>query len=266
MNWEIFWHRSLRRPYKLHVIDHAGTGPIIILLHGIAASSDNWFNLIPLLSTQYHCITIDLLGFGRSPKPQWADYTMEDHIRSIDHTIRGLHLRGGYTLIGFSLGSLLATRFARTRPRAVNQVVLLSPPVYSPEAAIVSRAARARNKLLLKLYKFLRTYHRMTPKNFKRLSYILPLPKSVIKNPETWTPFFRTLEQCIENQTITKDIIDIRVPIDVFYGTLDQVIVPYNLRKLRGLNDVSLHVIRGANHDVSRRYAEVVANFLLQAT
>ena len=262
--WEDLWYRRLGRPHKLHVIDHGGNGPVAILLHGIAASSDSWNRLTPLLNSTYHCITIDLLGFGRSPKPQWAAYTMEDHIRSIDHTIKSLHLRGGYTLVGFSLGSLLATRFAITRPRAVTHVVLLSPPVYIPEASIVSRTARTRNQLLLKLYKFIRTYRRMTPTNFKRLSYILPLPKSVVKNPETWTPFFRTLEQCIEHQTITRDIVEIKVPIDVFYGTLDSVIIPYNLRELRGLNDVNLHVVRGGQHDVNKRYSEVVSKFLLQ--
>lgn len=264
MRADLFWHKRLRLPYQLHITRYGQADkPVIVFLHGIAASSEDWSKLIPLLQNEYQCITIDLLGFAKSPKPQWYAYTMEDHLRNIRHTIRQLHIRGPFILAGHSLGSLLATRYARDHPRRVCRLLLLSPPIYPPADTILSPAARRRTAAFLKLYKFLRTNPRITPENFKRLSYLLPLPKSVSKHPETWTPFLRTLEECIENQTIIEDVIDITMPIDIFYGTLDQVVIAYNLRQLAENKGVTLHAFRG-NHSIGRTYAKTVAQVLLE--
>lgn len=255
-------HGVLRRPYLLYWAGHGNPGnPVVILLHGIAASGEDWGNLIPLLSPQYYCITIDLLGFGRSSKPQWADYTMQDHLRSIHHTIRKLRIKGTYALVGHSLGSLLATRYVRQHPRKVNRLLLLSPPVYPPLSSISSKAALRRTDLLMRIYRFLRTHPRLTPENLRRLSRISPLPKSLIKHPETWTPFKRSLEHCIEQQTIEEDIRDIQIPIEIFYGTLDTVVVGHNVCALAALAGVEVHAFRG-NHALTATYARHVAKYL----
>lgn len=263
-SFDTLWHKQLRRPYKLHVYDHGGSGPIIVFLHGLASSSANWDLLIPLLKNQYRCISIDLLGFGNSPKPQWYGYTMEDHLRSVHRTIRSLRLPPPFTLVGHSLGSLLATRYTRQHEKSVSCLVLLSPPAYPSLASIRSKAARGRTALFLKLYKFLRTHHRATPDNFARLNRMLPLPKSLKVNAETWIPFSRTLEHCIEQQTLIEDIIGVRVPIDIFYGLLDSVIIPYNIRQLESVRGVSLHPLR-VDHNISKRYATAVADVLLNS-
>jgi len=262
MNFDTIWHRYGHRPYKLRVHDHGGNGPVIILLHGIAASSASWTNLIPFLTANYRCITIDLLGFGDSPKPQWNAYTMEDHLRSIHYTIRRLHLRRDYILAGHSLGSLLATAYARRWPRHISRLLLLSPPIYAPLDTITSKLARQRTALFLSLYHFLRTHRRVTPANVKRLGRLVPLPKSIVRNPQTWMPFMRTLEHCIEQQTIIDDLAALQIPVDIFYGTLDKVLVPHNIRIIQQPN-VTIQTIRGANHDLGKRYAAVVAKHIL---
>lgn len=263
--WEQFWHRYLGRPYRLHVTEHSSEGPTLILLHGIAASSDKWNELIPLIKDSYRCITIDLLGFGKSPKPQWLAYTMEDHLHSLHKTLASLGLHEDYILMGHSLGSLLATRYAREHPQHVSQLVLLSSPIYPPLEEITGRINRRRTALLLKIYEFLRSNPRVTPANVKRFGKLLPIPKSIVKHPATWVPFMRTLEHCIEQQTILQDIVDISVPIDMFYGTLDSVVVPYNLQSISKITDVQLHQVT-SNHDVGKRYAKAVAEWLLASS
>lgn len=265
MSFDSFWHGTLRRPYRLHMRDHGGDGPVLVLLHGIAANSDKWSPLVPLVHDHYRVITIDLLGFGRSPKPQWDAYHMEDHLRHVHAAIRRLHLREPFTLAGFSLGSLLAARYAREHPRRLRRLLLLSPPVYAPLRTITSRAARQRTALYFRLYRFFRVHPRITSRNFDRLKHILPLPRSVVRNPVMWMPFERTLEHCIEQQTILADITQTAVPIDIMYGTLDSVIVPYNIEHLSGLANVRIHKLVGVNHAISKRYASAVAKLLLSA-
>ena len=260
-----FWHKYLSRPYKLHVVDHGGTGPVIVLLHGLGSSSANWEALTPLLHGHYHCISIDLLGFGNSPKPQWCGYLMEDHLRSIHATLGSLRLNQSFILVGHSLGSLLATRYARDHRKSVNRLVLLSPPVYAPLDVIDQRLARQRTSLYLHAYRFIRTHRRITHENIIRLGRILPQMKFLIISRATWLPFVRSLEQCIENQTLINDITGVRAPVDIFYGIFDEVIVPYNIKQLTNIQVVTLHPLR-VNHMVGKRYASAVAHSLLAAS
>jgi cis-3-alkyl-4-acyloxetan-2-one decarboxylase len=254
---DLIWHNYLKRPYRLHV-EHAGTPgkPVIVFIHGIAASTEDWSKFIPLFEKDYRCILIDLLGFGKSPKPQWADYTMETHTRSLFHTMNKQHIGKKFTLVGHSLGSFLAARYALEHGERLEKLVLLSPPVYPPLENIKAPYARRLTGTLLASYKLLRS-ERMTPNTFRLLSKVAPLPRNVTRHPETWTPFMRTLQNCIEQQTILYDVKHSRVPTDVFYGSLDQVVVSGNVKLLAEQKRVLLHPFIG-NHDLTVRYARLV--------
>ncbi len=260
-----FWHGTLRRPYMLHVATHGDPEkPVVILLHGIAASGEDWGKLVTRLSPEYYSITIDLLGFGESPKPQWASYSMEQHVRSIHRTIQSLRLWDDYSLIGHSMGSLLATRYARKHPEHIERLLLLSPPVYPPLDTIEGKLALKRTDLLMHVYRFLRKSSRMTPVNISRLAMIGIIPPSIVKRPDTWIPFKRSLERCIEQQTIRRDLRKVRqqIPIDVFYGILDTVVIGENVRSLAKIREVTVHSFRG-NHTLGRLYAKAVTRILI---
>lgn len=260
--FDIFWHKFLKRPYRLHVVDYGGRGSVIIFLHGLASSSANWDPLVPLLQQNYRCISIDLVGFGDSPKPDWYKYTLEEHIRDINKTIKHLRLPKPFILVGHSLGSLIATRYARLNPADVSRLVLLSPPVYMPPDTITNQLARQRTSMYLKAYRFIRTHRSVTPENIIRLSRIIPPMKFLVLNRATWLPFIRSLEQCIENQTIVDDIREVPAPVDIFYGIFDEVVVTYNVRQLAKIRDVTLHPLK-VDHMVGKRYAAAVAKVLL---
>lgn len=261
--FDYFLHGILGRPYRLHTHRVGDRDkPVVVLLHGIAASGEDWRKVLPYLEQDYHCITIDLLGFGESPKPQWLGYTMEDHMRSLYHTMNKLHLGSRFILIGHSLGSLLAARYAAEHPGHLNRLLLLSPPVYPPLEDIKNKTARKLTGLLLNIYKFLRDDPRINPESFKKLMYLAPLPRSVVREPDIWLPFMRTLKECIEKQTILKDIRSIAVPTDVCYGTLDQVVVSSNVELLAKNKHVRLHSFLNT-HDLTTRYGKLVAKILI---
>jgi pimeloyl-ACP methyl ester carboxylesterase len=260
--FDIFWHRSLRRPYQLHVVHHGNhRKPTVVFLHGIAASGEDWRPFIDVFSAQYHCVLIDLLGFGQSPKPQWCSYTMDDHMRSLYHTMNKLHLGKRFTLVGHSLGSLLASRYATEHQSSLARLILLSPPVYPPLDSITDRRARRLTGLLLAGYDFVCRNPRITPSALQRLGRILPLPKSMVRRlqqPGIWIPFRRTLQECIEQQTILDDVAKLTVPTDVYYGSADRVVINSNVEVLGKNPAVTLHKFNGT-HDINQAYAEVVA-------
>ena len=51
-------------------------GPVVVLLHGMASSSQTWATVMPLLGTHAHVIAPDLLGHGLSAKPRSGDYSL----------------------------------------------------------------------------------------------------------------------------------------------------------------------------------------------
>lgn len=263
MNWDTIWHGFLRQPYRLHESYHGNPeAPALVLLHGIAASSDDWREVVTLLKDDYYIVTIDLLGFAKSPKPTTIDYSMEDHVRSIAYTIRKSKARKPFILAGHSLGSFLATRYAATHDKNVERLLLLSPPVY-PSLPEAKRRAQVRTNTLLKIYELLRTHPALTPATARKFSHLLPLPRTVFTHPETWPPFTKTLEKCIEQQTIRRDIVQTKAPTDIFYGSLDAVVVPANVQSLAKLRKVTLHKFRG-NHTIGKAYARTVQRVLQQ--
>lgn len=74
----------------------------------------------------------------------------------------------------------------------------------------------------------------------------------------------RTLKECIEKQTVLDDVSKLRLPIDVCYGSLDQVVVSANVELLRQHPNVTLHSFLGS-HDLTARYGKLVAKILENA-
>jgi pimeloyl-ACP methyl ester carboxylesterase len=108
--------RGIARQPLLHVASDRGTGPIVVLIHGVASSSVTFQNVLPLIEGEHRCIAIDLLGFGESPIPEGAEYTLAEHVAAISRTVDSLKLRAAFTLVGHSMGALIAARYAARTP------------------------------------------------------------------------------------------------------------------------------------------------------
>ncbi len=106
-------------PYKSHYVDldgskmhyiKEGEGDPILLLHGVPGSSYVWRNIIPHLAALGCCIAPDLIGFGKSGKPDIA-YTIADHIHYIDRFIETLNL-DHMTIVMHGWGSIIGLDYA----------------------------------------------------------------------------------------------------------------------------------------------------------
>jgi pimeloyl-ACP methyl ester carboxylesterase len=250
---------------KLTVVTDDGKGdgkPTIVMLHGIVSSSKHWHNLTPLLTSRFRCVTIDLLGFGDSPKPPRSNYAIDDHVRSLRATLRHLKLNGKIVLMGHSLGSLIATRYAADYPEDIRRLVLLSPPVYLPPSQLADPADRGLTNMYLAAYRFLREHKDFTLTNSQFILRLLDLEGAYSLTEATWIPFVRSLENCIESQTFMTDIARVQAPTDLFYGDLDPLLFKDNLALIGAFRHVTLHEIPVADHVLRPAYAEAVAKEL----
>jgi len=94
---------------RIHYVDD-GSGDPILLLHGTPTWSYLWRNVIPHLSPIARCIAPDLIGMGRSDKPD-IEYRFFDHVRYVEGFIERLQLRN-ITLVMHDWGSGLGFHYA----------------------------------------------------------------------------------------------------------------------------------------------------------
>ena len=259
MTW---WRWRWRRAPLLHIAGDVGEGPVIVLVHGIASSATTFKRLIPMLSEKHRCISIDLLGFGGSPAPEGATYTIEEHVAAIHETIRSLRLGAPFVLVGHSLGSLLSARYAAVHPEQVSRLVLVSPPVYLSPSEISDPGVRRQVGAYLRVYEFMRANKAFTMTTAARISQLFQLGDALEVTERNWTPFMLSLKNCIESQTTVSDIAAVRVPIDVVYGAQDQFIAAGTMRIIEQMRHVTTHRVEVNDHLVRKRLARAVANLI----
>lgn len=112
-------HISVEFPYQskyipvlgsnMHYVEE-GEGDPILFIHGIPTSSYLWRNVIPSLSPLARCIAVDLIGLGKSDKPD-IKYRVFDHIKYIEGFIKALKLKN-LTLVLHGWGSVIGFDYA----------------------------------------------------------------------------------------------------------------------------------------------------------
>jgi pimeloyl-ACP methyl ester carboxylesterase len=115
----------------------------VILLHGLAARSECWTDIIPLFPTdQYTLYAVDLLGSGESTKPVSADYSIRAHSRRLIRFIEELSLSGA-TLVGHSLGGAIVLVTAieamlAAKQALISSMVIMAGPGYLQRLPLIA--------------------------------------------------------------------------------------------------------------------------------
>jgi haloalkane dehalogenase len=106
----------------MHYIDE-GTGDPILFLHGQPTSSYLWRNIVPHMSSLGRCIAPDLIGFGKSDKPD-IEYRFVDHVAYVEEFIQALGLRN-ITLVIHDWGSGLGFHYAMRHQHNVKGIAFM---------------------------------------------------------------------------------------------------------------------------------------------
>jgi pimeloyl-ACP methyl ester carboxylesterase len=125
----------------------AGSGPVVVLVHGITSTSATWANVIPALAEHFTIIAPDLLGHGESAKPR-GDYSLGAYASGIRDVLIALgHERA--TFVGHSLGGGVAMQLAYQFPEHCERLVLVSSGGLGREITALLRAASLPGSELL---------------------------------------------------------------------------------------------------------------------
>jgi pimeloyl-ACP methyl ester carboxylesterase len=116
-----------------------GSGPALLLLHGVANSSATWESVAPGLAEHFTLIAPDLLGHGESATPR-GDYSLGAHASGARDVLTALGLERA-TVVGHSLGGGIAMQFAYQFPERSERLVLVSSGGLGREVHLLLRAA-----------------------------------------------------------------------------------------------------------------------------
>ncbi|MEE2854222.1 MAG: alpha/beta fold hydrolase [Actinomycetota bacterium] len=118
-----------------------GDGEVLLLIHGMAGSSETWRSVIPPLSKEFRVIAPDLLGHGESAKPR-TDYSLGAFAVWLRDFLDELGVSHA-TVVGHSLGGGVAMQFVYQHPDYAQRLILISSGGLGPDVGWVLRLLSA---------------------------------------------------------------------------------------------------------------------------
>ena len=122
-------------------VKQAGTGPDMVLIHGIFASKEIMNPLFDHYKESYHVVSYDVRGHGKSDKPERFD--LDDYADDLKAIIEELNLEKPVA-IGLSMGSYVALKTAEKYPEILSRIVLLGTRGQG-EISLMQKAAEENN-------------------------------------------------------------------------------------------------------------------------
>ncbi|HEX3471942.1 MAG TPA: alpha/beta hydrolase, partial [Silvibacterium sp.] len=109
--------------YRIHYYT-GGSGPPIVLVHGLGGRAEDWAQLMPQLVHGGHRVyALDLLGYGRSSRPSDASYSIPQEAGIVEKFIAGQKL-DRIDLAGWSMGGWIAMRVALDEPERIRRLAI----------------------------------------------------------------------------------------------------------------------------------------------
>ncbi len=115
-----------------------GSGPALLLLHGLGCDHTTWEPVIRELARRHTVIAPDLLGHGLSDKPR-ADYSLGGYANGMRDLLTVLGI-DSVTVVGHSFGGGVAMQFAYQFPDRTDRMILVAPGGLGPDVSPAIRA------------------------------------------------------------------------------------------------------------------------------
>lgn len=131
-------HTMRLHGHDLSYLD-SGEGDVVLFIHGILGSRQNWAHLVDRIDDTQRVVVPDLFGHGESEKPM-GDYSLSSHAATLRDLLDRLEVET-VTLVGHSLGGGIAMQFFYLFPERVERLVLVASGGLGREVSPLLRAA-----------------------------------------------------------------------------------------------------------------------------
>ena len=266
-----------RRAYRI-----AGSGPALLLIHGIGDNSETWNTVQAKLAQRFTVIAPDLLGHGQSDKPR-ADYSVAAYANGMRDLLSVLDIES-VTVVGHSLGGGVAMHFAYQFPQLLERLILVGAGGVTKDVHVALRAASlpmgGEALALLRLPGVLPALQLVgkvagAMVGSTGLGHDLPDILRVLRDlpePTASSAFTRTLRAVVDwrGQVVTmldRCYLTESVPVQLIWGEQDVVIpVSHALMAHAAMPGSRLEIFKKSGHfpfhDHPDRFVEVIEQFI----
>ncbi len=250
--------------YRLHYLEamptQGGAGTPLVLIHGLGSRGEDWAALIPGLAAQgFHVYVPDLLGYGRSPRPD-VSYSISLQEATVAQFMQAVHVARA-DVGGWSMGGWVAMKLALEHPEMVDRLAIYdSAGVYFP-------ATFGADLFVPADVTGLRRLQAMLSPNPVRLPGFAEAAALRKLNRNGWV-----IERSVNSMTNGKDILDFRLyqmerPTLVVWGDRDELIPLSVGEKIQQeIPGAVLDVMEGCGHlapaECSNRVLKATVEFM----
>lgn len=238
----------------------------MLALHGLGASGRYWGRALDPLSPDSALIVPDLLGFGRSEKPD-GDYRLAEHVGALERSLDRCAITDRLVLVGHSLGALIALAAAAEWGSRVRGVVIVSVPVFRTESRAWDHLAGMGAMAWLWINKPAIAHvicvgvRRAGPVSRFLAPILAPrYPGPVARDNllHTWSSYRGSLRSLVEDAHITDWLTEIACPVRALHGELDETVPLEGVRAVLDPTRARLDVVPGAGHDLPLTHPSAV--------
>jgi 2-hydroxy-6-oxonona-2,4-dienedioate hydrolase len=227
----------------------------VLFIHGIGASLVGWRDIPDALSEHFHTISVDLIGFGGSEKPNTADYSIKGFSKFIFDFLQAINVKDEkICIVGHSLGGYIALQFAFENKDLVEKLVLVDPSgkLDGPTPLLSSyRDAANEPNPILKYEKLKKVFEGMYSLSSALLPMVVGIFLDTIEKPGALYAFNYAFDDST-GKGIGSDQLKVieDVPCLIIWGANDNWISPkgYAKKFLQDLPNARLEIIPDAGH------------------
>jgi pimeloyl-ACP methyl ester carboxylesterase len=260
----------------------AGSGPALLLLHGIGNNCQTWAGVIERLAESHTIVAPDLLGHGDSDKPR-GDYSIAAYANGMRDLLSVLDIEKA-TVVGHSLGGGIALQFAYQFPERCERIALVGSGGLGPELSAGLRAATLPGAELVltaltgvsgPLRMGFAAVHRVGQvAGWRRVRDLAEAGDALLalKNVEARRAFLRTLRGVADTHGQAVTALDRlylanSIPMLVIWGSRDPIVPALHAETVRTLVPTArVEVFQGAGHwphlDDPDRFCDVLLDFV----
>jgi 2-hydroxy-6-oxo-6-(2'-aminophenyl)hexa-2,4-dienoate hydrolase len=251
-----------------------GSGEPVVLVHGGGAGADaegNWKTTLPLLAEGRRVIAVDMVGFGKTAKPDPAGFVYSQDARN-DHMIAFLEAMGirRASLVGNSMGGATSLGVAMKRPDLVDKLVLMGSGGLTMKISESVRVILAFSPTRENMEKLVRV---LTNDDFEIDPAMIEHRLRLVESPGTMAAYGATMKWIGEQGGLfypEEEIRKVKTKTLVIAGKDDKVVTPdVNWRFSELLENSWLHMIPRCGHwamiERPREFSAVTGWFLSEA-
>ncbi len=249
--------------YRLHYFEAApsnGGGTPLVLVHGLGARGEDWAGMIPALAARgFHVYVPDLLGYGRSPKPD-VDYSISLEEQTVVNFMQAMHVPRA-DVGGWSMGGWIAMKLTLDHPEMVDRLAIYDsagvyfPAIWEPDLFMPNDVAGVRVLMAI-----------LSPKPRQLPGFAAEAALRKLQG-NAWV-----LRRSMGSMTSGKDLLDFRLyqisePMLIVWGAQDQLIpLSVGERIHQSVPQSVLNIVEGCGHlapeECSPPVVEATVDFL----